>query len=77
MRKLFNTARKMSPAIIYIDELDTIGTKHQANQGLNDNLSKQTLDQLLGEINGMIASSSSVLHSTLEDKEFNNYIYLT
>ena len=58
MRKLFNTARKMSPAIIYIDELDAIGSKRQANQGLNDNLSEQTLNQLLVEMDGMIASSS-------------------
>ena len=58
MRKLFNTARKMSPAIIYIDELDAIGSKRQANQGLNDNLSEQTLNQLLVEMDGMIASLS-------------------
>ena len=57
MRKLFNTARKMSPAIIYIDELNTIGTKCQANQGLNDNRSEQTLNQLLVEMDGLIASS--------------------
>ena len=53
MRRLFNTARKMSPAIIYIDELDAIGGKRQANQGPNDNLSEQTLNQLLVEMDGM------------------------
>ena len=52
MRRLFNTARKMSPAIIYIDELDAIGSKRQANQGPNDNLSEQTLNQLLVEMDG-------------------------
>lgn len=56
MRRLFNTARKMSPAIIYIDELDAIGSKRQASQGPNDNLSEQTLNQLLVEMDGMFYS---------------------
>ena len=42
----------MSPAIIYIDELDAIGSKRQASQGPNDNLSEQTLNQLLVEMDG-------------------------
>lgn len=43
----------MSPAIIYIDELDAIGSKRQTNQGPDDNLSEQTLNQLLVEMDGV------------------------
>ena len=60
----------MSPAIIYIDELDAIGSKRQANQGLNDNLSEQTLNQLLVEMDGMFTwLRFYTLHITLPNVE--------
>lgn len=51
----------MSPAIIYIDELDAIGSKRQTTQGPNDNLSEQTLNQLLVEMDGMLLTLVYIL----------------
>jgi len=53
VRKLFNSARKMSPAIIYIDELDAIGSKRQGSGQSEDGATEQTLNQLLVEMDGM------------------------
>jgi cell division protease FtsH len=50
IRRLFNDARKKAPAIIFIDELDAVGT---ARSGHNLNREQdQTLNQLLVELDG-------------------------
>jgi cell division protease FtsH len=50
IRKLFETARKHSPAIVFIDELDAVGT---ARSGSSMNREQdQTLNQLLVELDG-------------------------
>src|SRR4029077_17727731 len=49
IRKLFETARKNAPAIIFIDELDAVGT----SRGFDISREKdQTLNQLLVEMDG-------------------------
>src|SRR5919202_6482636 len=50
IRKLFQTARKHTPAIVFIDELDAVGTRRSAS-GLNRE-QDQTLNQLLVELDG-------------------------
>ncbi|XP_065915326.1 mitochondrial inner membrane m-AAA protease component paraplegin-like isoform X2 [Dysidea avara] len=52
VRRLFNSARKMSPAIIYIDELDAIGSKRKSGHS-EDSATEQTLNQLLVEMDGI------------------------
>jgi ATP-dependent metalloprotease len=49
MRNLFKAAREKAPAIIFIDELDAIGTKRSARDQQH---MKQTLNQLLVEMDG-------------------------
>ena len=50
IRRLFKDARKKAPAIIFIDELDAVGT---ARSGHNLNREQdQTLNQLLAELDG-------------------------
>lgn len=49
VRKLFNEAKRMAPAIIFIDELDSVA---QARYGSKANYSEQTLNQLLSEMDG-------------------------
>ncbi len=50
IRKLFATARENQPAIIFIDELDAVGSKRVG--GGNNREHDQTLNQLLVELDG-------------------------
>jgi len=50
IRKLFETARKNQPAIVFIDELDAVGTSRGG--GTNNREHDQTLNQLLVELDG-------------------------
>jgi cell division protease FtsH len=50
IRKLFEKARKNEPAIVFIDELDAVGTR-RTGLGLNRE-ADQTLNQLLVELDG-------------------------
>jgi ATP-dependent Zn protease len=49
IRELFQQARKAAPAVIFIDELDAVGSKR--GLGVNDERD-QTLNQLLTELDG-------------------------
>lgn len=63
VRDLFAEARKRSPCIIYIDEIDAIGRKRSGSGGsqqMSSGESEQTLNQLLVEMDGM-ASKTGVL----------------
>ena len=62
IRKLFETARKHAPAIVFIDELDAVGAKRQ-NVGFNRE-QDQTLNQLLVELDGFNRSDVVIMAST-------------
>ncbi len=51
VRDLFQTAKKNTPCIIFIDEIDAIGKKRDSQLGTNDER-EQTLNQLLAEMDG-------------------------
>lgn len=54
VRDLFKEARKRSPCIVYIDELDAIGRKRQGSAAMGSSPEEeQTLNQLLVEMDGM------------------------
>jgi ATP-dependent Zn proteases len=57
IRKLFEEARKNAPAIVFIDELDAVGTA-RSGHGFNRE-QDQTLNQLLVELDGFGAPSRS------------------
>lgn len=62
VRDLFEQARKMSPAIIFIDELDALGRARGAyGLGGGHDEKEQTLNQLLAELDGFDPSSGIVL----------------
>lgn len=52
VRKLFEKAKKVSPAIIFIDEIDAVGSKRSEGGSAADLDNNQTLNQLLVEMDG-------------------------
>ena len=52
VRDLFKQARKMAPALIFIDELDAAGRKRGAGVGQGNDEREQTLNALLVEMDG-------------------------
>ncbi len=52
VRDLFNQAKEIAPAIIFIDELDAVGRRRGAGIGSVNDEREQTLNQLLGELDG-------------------------
>ena len=59
VRDLFNQAAKVAPCIIFIDEIDAVGRSRDAKYGGNTE-QEQTLNQLLGEIDGFDSSKGIV-----------------
>lgn len=52
VRDMFNKAKEKEPAIIFIDEIDSIGRKRGAGLGGGHDEREQTLNQLLSELDG-------------------------
>lgn len=61
VRDLFQTAKKASPAIIFIDELDAIGRHRGAGIGGGHDEREQTLNQILVEMDGFEKSSDVII----------------
>ena len=61
VRDLFETARKQAPAIIFIDEIDSIGRKRGAGLGGGHDEREQTLNQMLAEMDGFEATEGVVI----------------
>ncbi|MCD7954436.1 MAG: ATP-dependent zinc metalloprotease FtsH [Lachnospiraceae bacterium] len=60
VRDLFETAKKNTPCIIFIDEIDAIGKKRDTSFGSNDER-EQTLNQLLSEMDGFETNSGIIV----------------
>ena len=61
VRDLFESARKMGKAIIFIDEIDSIGRKRGAGLGGGHDEREQTLNQMLSEMDGFEGSEGIVM----------------
>jgi cell division protease FtsH len=61
VRNLFEEARKSAPAIIFIDELDSIGRRRGAGIGGGHDEREQTLNQILSEMDGFEKDTSVIV----------------
>lgn len=61
VRDLFQTARRQAPAIVFIDEIDSIGRKRGAGLGGGHDEREQTLNQMLSEMDGFEAAEGVVM----------------
>ena len=52
VRDLFRQAKEAAPAIVFIDELDAVGRRRGAGLGTVNDEREQTLNQMLGELDG-------------------------
>ena len=60
VRKLFERARKMAPCIVFIDEIDAIGSRRTSNSGAESE-NNQTLNQLLVEMDGFETNETIIV----------------
>ncbi len=61
VRDLFDQAKKNSPAIVFIDEIDAVGRQRGTGLGGGHDEREQTLNQLLVEMNGFAANEGVVV----------------
>ncbi len=61
VRDLFRTAKDQSPSIIFIDEIDAVGRQRGAGLGGGHDEREQTLNQILGEMDGFSPSQAVIV----------------
>jgi cell division protease FtsH len=60
VRDMFQEARKVAPALIFIDEIDSVG-RARSNIGIGNDEREQTLNQILAEMDGFSADEAVVV----------------
>ncbi len=61
VRDMFNTAKKEAPAIIFIDEIDSVGRSRGTGVGGGHDEREQTLNQILSEMDGFKPHQSVIV----------------
>lgn len=61
VRKLFDSARKAAPALIFIDEIDSVGRARAFGYAMGNDERDQTLNQILAEMDGFSSAEPIVV----------------
>ncbi len=61
VRDLFDQAKRNSPCIVFVDEIDAVGRQRGAGLGGSNDEREQTLDQILTELDGFESSEAVVV----------------
>ncbi|MCH8830084.1 MAG: ATP-dependent zinc metalloprotease FtsH [Planctomycetes bacterium] len=61
VRDLFKTAKENAPCILFIDEIDAVGRVRGAGLGGGHDEREQTLNQILGEMDGFLPNESVIV----------------
>lgn len=69
VRDLFNDAKKNSPCIIFIDEIDAVGRQRGAGLGGGHDEREQTLNQLLVEMDGFEVNEGIIIMAATNRKD--------
>ena len=69
VRDLFEQAKRVAPAIVFIDEIDAVGRQRGAGLGGGHDERKQTLNQLLVEMDGFSANEGVIVIAATNRKD--------
>ena len=69
VRDLFEQAKKMAPAIVFIDEIDAVGRHRGAGLGGGHDEREQTLNQLLVEMDGFTGNTGVIVMAATNRKD--------
>ena len=69
VRDLFEQAKRVAPAIVYIDEIDAVGRQRGAGLGGGHDEREQTLNQLLVEMDGFSANEGVIVIAATNRKD--------
>ena len=69
VRDLFEQAKRVAPAIVFIDEIDAVGRQRGAGLGGGHDEREQTLNQLLVEMDGFSANDGVIVIAATNRKD--------
>ena len=69
VRDLFEQAKKVAPAIVFIDEIDAVGRRRGAGLGGGHDEREQTLNQLLVEMDGFSSNTGVIVIAATNRKD--------
>ena len=69
VRNLFEQAKRVAPAIVFIDEIDAVGRQRGAGLGGGHDEREQTLNQLLVEMDGFSANEGVIVIAATNRKD--------